>query len=68
MYRKDFAPLASEAIARGDYKIGKLFPAAHVLILPPHEVADAGVDASDWLNVNTPDDFETALKRTHTAE
>jgi molybdopterin-guanine dinucleotide biosynthesis protein A len=68
VYRKAFGPVASAAIERAEYKIGKLFPAAHALILPPHEVAEAGVDASDWLNVNTPDDFETALQRARTAE
>jgi molybdopterin-guanine dinucleotide biosynthesis protein A len=68
MYRKEFAELAAAAIERSDYKIAKLFPAAHALVVPAEDVAQAGVDASHWLNVNTPDDYRTALGRAGNSE
>ena len=63
LYRKPFSALAQTALARGDYKVGALFPAAHALFLTETDFLKAGI-APELRNINTPDDYAQLLNQT----
>jgi molybdopterin-guanine dinucleotide biosynthesis protein A len=66
VYRKRFGSIAEEALEKRDHKIDSLFPqqgTAFIDIETP-EMANQGFDVSMFDNINSPDDYQRAEKRT----
>src|SRR4051812_12992474 len=66
VYRKLFVNIAEEALEKREHKIDSLFPqkgTAFIDIETP-EMANQGFDVSMFDNINSPDDYQRAEKRT----
>jgi molybdopterin-guanine dinucleotide biosynthesis protein A len=58
VYRRGFLPLAEQALAEGQNKIGVVLDRAEAAILPQSELLAAGFTAEQFRNVNTPEEYE----------
>jgi len=63
IYCKEFAVVAEAALARGKNKIDALFSEVSLCAVSDEELADAGFSATDFRNVNTPEDWEQAKRQ-----
>jgi molybdopterin-guanine dinucleotide biosynthesis protein A len=65
VYRREFLPIAEEALKRGKYKIDALFAPEIVSILDlgSDEMKRHGFGTAMFDNINTPQDYEGAVKR-----
>lgn len=59
VYRREFGALAEEALRAGKYKIDALFAATSLRVIEESELAAAGFDERNFVNVNTPDDLRS---------
>ncbi|MCU1284721.1 MAG: molybdenum cofactor guanylyltransferase [Acidobacteriales bacterium] len=64
VYRKEFLPIAEHALLAGNYKIDALFPGnSSVVQFTSEEVKLQGFDPEMFDNINSPQDYERAVKR-----
>lgn len=56
IYRRDFLPVAEEALRAGKYKIDVAFSAVSTHVVAAAELASAGFSEQSFFNVNTPQD------------
>ncbi len=64
VYRRDFLPVAEQALRAGNYKIVPLFPESRTLAIAEAELARFAFTAEMFENLNTPEDLEHARRRT----
>jgi molybdopterin-guanine dinucleotide biosynthesis protein A len=64
VYRREFLPIAEQALRSGHYKIVPLFPQGKTLTIPEPELARFAFTAEMFENLNTPEDLEQARRRT----
>jgi len=57
IYRRDFAPIAEQALRAGKYKIDALFSAVSMNVIEETALEAAGFSARSFFNMNTPHDF-----------
>ena len=62
VYRREFAELAGRALRRGQNKVDAIFPQTSVRQLFDEELAKAGFGPGMFRNVNTPEDWQQALR------
>jgi len=65
VYRREFAEAAKQSLAQGKNKIDALFAAVETRILGPEELSEAGFSGHMFRNLNTPEEFEKAVKMTN---
>jgi molybdopterin-guanine dinucleotide biosynthesis protein A len=63
VYRRDFLPIAEQALRAGRYKIVPLFPHGKTLIIPEAELRRFAFTAEMFENLNTPEELEHARRR-----
>jgi molybdenum cofactor guanylyltransferase len=63
VFSRSFLPVAEAALKSGKFKIEPLFPKDHTLVLTEEDLAGFALGAEMFDNLNTPDDFERARKR-----
>jgi molybdenum cofactor guanylyltransferase len=63
VFSRDFLPLAEAALKSGRYKVEASFPPEQTLILSEADLAGFEIGAEMFENLNTPEDFERARKR-----
>ena len=56
VYRRDFSPVAEQALQAGKYKIDATFVGLSVRVMEESELAAAGFSEESFFNVNTPQD------------
>jgi molybdenum cofactor guanylyltransferase len=64
VYRRDFSPVAEQALRAGKYKIDATFSGVSVRVIKEGELAAAGFAEQSFFNVNTPQDRLAAEGRT----
>ena len=64
VYRRDFSPVAEQALRAGKYKIDATFSGVSVRVIKEGELAAAGFAERSFFNVNTPQDRLAAEGRT----
>src|ERR1700676_4721134 len=64
VYRRDFLPVAEQALRAGKYKIDATFSGVSVRVIKEGELAAAGFAERSFFNVNTPQDRLAAEGRT----
>jgi molybdopterin-guanine dinucleotide biosynthesis protein A len=64
VYRRDFLPVAEQALRAGKYKIDATFSGVSVRVIKEGELAAAGFTERSFFNVNTPQDRLAAEGRT----
>ena len=64
VYRRDFLPVAEQALRAGKYKIDATFSGVSVRVIKKGELAAAGFAERSFFNVNTPQDRLAAEGRT----
>src|ERR1700675_2542595 len=64
VYRRDFLPVAEQALRAGKYKIDATFSGVSVRVIKEGELAAAGFAERSFFNVNTSQDRLTAEGRT----
>ncbi len=60
VYRREFSPVAEQALRAGKYKIDAAFSSVSVRVIEEAELAAAGFSERSFFNVNTPQDCLTA--------
>ena len=60
VYRRDFVPVAEQALRAGKYKIDAAFSAVSVRVIEEVELTAAGFSERSFFNVNTPQDRRAA--------
>ena len=60
VYRRDFVPVAEQALRAGNYKIDAAFSAVSVRVIEEVELTAAGFSERSFFNVNTPRDRRAA--------
>jgi molybdopterin-guanine dinucleotide biosynthesis protein A len=63
VYRRDFLPIADQALRAGRYKIVPLFPQGRILVIPEAELERFAFTAEMFENLNTPEELEQARRR-----
>jgi len=63
VYRRDFLPIAEQALRAGRYKIVPLFPQGRTLVIPEAELERFAFTAEMFENLNTPEEREHARRR-----
>ena len=63
VYRRDFSPVAEQALRAGKYKIDAAFAGLSVRVIEEDELAAAGFSERSFFNVNTPQDRLAAEDR-----
>jgi molybdopterin-guanine dinucleotide biosynthesis protein A len=63
VYRRDFLPIAEQALRAGNYKIVPLFPQGRTLVIPEAELKRFAFTAEMFENLNTPEELEHARRR-----
>ena len=63
VYRRDFCPVAEQALRAGKYKIDAAFSGVAIRIVEEAEQAAAGFSERSFFNVNTPQDRQEAGNR-----
>jgi len=63
VYRRDFLPVAEQALRAGKYKIDAVFSSVSVRVIEEGELAAAGFSERSFFNVNTPQDRVAAEGR-----
>jgi molybdopterin-guanine dinucleotide biosynthesis protein A len=63
VYRRDFLPVAEQALRAGKYKIDAVFSSVSVRVIEEGELAAAGFSERSFFNVNTPQDRVAAEDR-----
>lgn len=63
IYSRDFLPIAERALRAGQYKIVPLFPHSRTLLIPEAELKGFAFNAEMFENLNTPEEFERAVRR-----
>ena len=64
VYRRDFLPIAEQALHAGRYRIVPLFPHGRSLVIPEAELERFAFTAEMFENLNTPEELEQARRRT----
>jgi molybdopterin-guanine dinucleotide biosynthesis protein A len=64
VYRRDFSPVAEQALRAGKYKVDAVFSSVSVRVIDEGELAVAGFSEQSFFNVNTPQDRLAAEGRT----
>ena len=64
VYRRDFLPIADQALRAGRYKIVPLLPQGRTLVIPEAELERFAFTAEMFENLNTPEELEQARRRT----
>jgi molybdopterin-guanine dinucleotide biosynthesis protein A len=54
VYRRDFSPVAEQALRAGKYKVDAVFSSVSVRVVEEVELATAGFSEQSFFNVNTP--------------
>jgi len=67
VYRKEFGPIAEAALQSGHYKIDPLFAHIPTCTIDDAELRKLGFGDEIFDNLNTPEDWERAQQRLHTA-
>ena len=67
VYRKEFGPIAEAALQSGHYKIDPLFARIQTCTIDDAELRKLGFGDEIFDNLNTPEDWERAQRRLHTA-
>jgi molybdenum cofactor guanylyltransferase len=60
VYRREFAQVAEQSLARGKNKIDALFAEVETRIVGPEEISHAGFSGQVFRNLNTPEEVEKA--------
>ena len=63
VYRREFLPVAEQALRAGRYKIVPLFTPERTLLIPEAELRQFAFTAEMFENLNTPEDLERARRR-----
>jgi len=63
VYRRDFLPVAEQALRAGKYKIDAVFSSVSVRVIEEGELEAAGFSERSFFNVNTPQDRVAAEGR-----
>jgi molybdenum cofactor guanylyltransferase len=63
VYRREFLPVAEQALRDGRYKIVPLFTPERTLLIPEAELRQFAFTAEMFENLNTPEDLERARRR-----
>ena len=65
VYKREFLPIAEQALRRGDNKITPLLPkdVGATLVIPEAELTQFAFTAEMFENLNTPEDLERARRR-----
>jgi len=63
VFSRDFLPLAEAALKSGRYKVEPTFPPQQTLIIAEGDLPGFEIAAEMFENLNTPEDFERARKR-----
>ncbi len=63
VYHHEVAGIVDEALAKGDLKVTRLFRSAPTRIIGEREIGAAGFESSIFANVNTPEEYESLLRR-----
>lgn len=63
VYTPDFLPAAEAALRAGRYKIAPLFAEVETLVLTGEQLAPFALQSGMFDNLNTPEDYEKALRR-----
>jgi molybdopterin-guanine dinucleotide biosynthesis protein A len=58
VYRREVCAIVEQALRKGDYKIGKLFPLVPTRYVSEQEITAGGFSTTIFRNVNTRDEFE----------
>src|SRR2546423_9692166 len=64
VYRREFAKVAEQSLARGENKIDPLFAEVESRLLGPEELSQMGFFIQMFRNLNTPKEFERAATMT----
>jgi molybdenum cofactor guanylyltransferase len=64
VYRRDFSPVAEQALRAGKYKIDAAFSSVSILAIEEVKLTAAGFSEQSFFNVNTPQDRLAAEDRT----
>jgi molybdenum cofactor guanylyltransferase len=67
VYRRQFGPIAEAALRTGSYKIDPLFARIPTCTVDDAELRKLGFSDEIFDNLNTPEDWERAQQRLHTA-
>jgi molybdopterin-guanine dinucleotide biosynthesis protein A len=67
VYRKEFGPIAEAALRSGHYKIDPLFACVTTYTIDDAQLRKLGFSDEIFDNLNTPEDWERAQRRLHTA-
>jgi molybdenum cofactor guanylyltransferase len=67
VYRKGFGPIAEAALQSGHYKIDPLFARIQTCTIDDADLRKLGFGDEIFDNLNTPEDWERAQRRLHTA-
>jgi len=59
VYRREFRPVAEQALRAGNYKVDAAFASVSLRILDELELAAAGFSEKNFYNVNTPEDLRS---------
>lgn len=62
VYRREFAPVAEEALRAGHYKIDKLFEATLTQLISEEELEEAGFSPKMFRNLNTREELEAVQR------
>ena len=63
VYRRPLRAVAEQALKRGDYKIGHLFPLAPTRYISEAEIRAAGFSPLVFRNVNTSEEYEDLVQK-----
>jgi molybdopterin-guanine dinucleotide biosynthesis protein A len=67
VYRKEFGPIAEASLRSGHYKIDPLFARITTCTIDDADLRKLGFGEEIFDNLNTPEDWERAQRRLHTA-
>ena len=67
VYRKEFGPIAEASLQSGHYKIDPLFARIQTCTIDDAELRKLGFGDEIFDNLNTPEDWDRAQRRLHTA-
>jgi molybdenum cofactor guanylyltransferase len=67
VYRREFGPIAEASLRSGQYKIDPLFARIRTCTIDDAELRKLGFGDEIFDNLNTPEDWERAQQRAHTA-
>jgi molybdopterin-guanine dinucleotide biosynthesis protein A len=63
VYRRGIRPAIEEALKAGDFKVNRIFRLVPIRFISEHEIRLADFSVDMFSNVNTPEEYETAIRQ-----